>query len=106
MLIPSENSVCNRLARLPGMQKVVGSNSLGGQNFSHRKHFKSASIEHLMIVLLTLQCFQIPLVPKMFPVWDFVVGIFANINIIPRYIYETNVVKGLISNFKIKTCYF
>ena len=33
-------------------------------------------VEHL-IALLTLQCFQIPLTPRVFPVWDFVVGIFA-----------------------------
>ena len=33
-------------------------------------------VEHL-IALLTPQCFQIPLMPRMFPVWDFVVGIFA-----------------------------
>ena len=33
-------------------------------------------VEHL-IALLTPQCFQIPLTPRMFPVWDFVVGIFA-----------------------------
>ena len=33
-------------------------------------------VDHL-IALLTPQCFQIPLTPRMFPVWDFVVGIFA-----------------------------
>ena len=33
-------------------------------------------MEHL-IALLTPQCFQIPLTPRMFPIWDFVVGIFA-----------------------------
>ena len=33
-------------------------------------------VEHL-IALLTSQCFQIQLTPRMFPVWDFVVGIFA-----------------------------
>ena len=33
--------------------------------------------EEHMIALLTPQCFQIPLTPRMFPVWDFVVGIFA-----------------------------
>ena len=36
----------------------------------------SVGVEHL-IALLTPQCFQIPLTPRMFPVWDFVVGIFA-----------------------------
>ena len=30
-----------------------------------------------LITLLTPQCFQIPLTPTIFPVWDFVVGIFA-----------------------------
>ena len=30
----------------------------------------------LTIALLTPQCFQIPLTPRMFPVWVFVVGIF------------------------------
>ena len=33
-------------------------------------------VEHL-IALLTPQRFQIPLTPRMFPVWDFVVRIFA-----------------------------
>ena len=33
-------------------------------------------VEHL-IALLTSQCFQIPLTPRMFNVWDFVVGIIA-----------------------------
>ena len=33
-------------------------------------------VEHL-IALLTPQCFQIPLTPRMFPAWDFMVGIFA-----------------------------
>ena len=33
-------------------------------------------VEHL-ITLLTPKCFQTPLTPRMFPVWDFVVGIFA-----------------------------
>ena len=33
-------------------------------------------VEHL-IELLTSQYFQIPLMPRMFPVWDFVVGVFA-----------------------------
>ena len=33
-------------------------------------------VEHL-IVLLTPHCIQIPLMLRMFPVWDFVVGIFA-----------------------------
>ena len=32
--------------------------------------------EHL-IALLTPRCFQILLMPRMFPIWDFVVGIFA-----------------------------
>ena len=36
----------------------------------------SCFVEHL-ISLLTPQFFQIPLTPRMFPVWDFVVGIFA-----------------------------
>ena len=30
-----------------------------------------------VIALLTIQCFQIPLTPRMFPFWDFVVGIFV-----------------------------
>ena len=34
------------------------------------------SVEHL-ITLLTSHCFQIPLTPRMFPVWDFVVRVFA-----------------------------
>ena len=33
-------------------------------------------VEHL-IALQTPQCFQILLMPRMFPVWDFVVGILA-----------------------------
>ena len=33
-------------------------------------------VEHL-IALLTPQCFQFPLTPRMSPVYDFVVGIFA-----------------------------
>ena len=45
------------------------------------------SVEHL-IVLLTFQCFQIPLALRMFAIWDFVVGIFArkdmpNMNRVP-----------------------
>ena len=36
---------------------------------------EEVSVEHL-IALLT-QCFQTPLTPRMYPVWDFVVGIFA-----------------------------
>ena len=39
-------------------------------------HELDKCVEHL-IALLTPQCFQNPLTPKMFPVWDFVVGIFA-----------------------------
>ena len=34
------------------------------------------SVDHL-ITLLTLKYFSIPLIPGMFPVWDFVVEIFA-----------------------------
>ena len=34
------------------------------------------SVEHL-IAILTSQCFQIPLTPRMFPIWGFVGGIFA-----------------------------
>ena len=41
------------------------------------KHlYLSVGVEHL-IALLTPQFFQIPLTPRMFHVWDFVVGIFA-----------------------------
>ena len=35
-------------------------------------HF-SSSVQKL----LTFQCFQIPLAPRMFPIWDFVESIFA-----------------------------
>ena len=35
-------------------------------------------VEHL-IALLTPQCFQIPLTSRMFPAWDFVVGIIFNL---------------------------
>ena len=38
--------------------------------------FDSIGEEHL-IALLTPQSFQIPLTPRMFQVWDFVIGIFA-----------------------------
>ena len=31
---------------------------------------------------LFYQCFQIPLVPRIFPVWDFAVGIFTRIDIL------------------------
>ena len=34
------------------------------------------SVKHL-IALMTFQCFQILLMPRIFPFWDFVVGIFA-----------------------------
>ena len=43
---------------------------------SYALRHASVGVEHL-IALLTLQCFQIPLTPRMFPVWDFMVGIFA-----------------------------
>ena len=36
----------------------------------------NTSVEHL-IALLTSQCFQILLTPRIFSVWDYVVGIFA-----------------------------
>ena len=36
----------------------------------------TVGVEHL-IALLTPQFFQIPLTLRMFPVWDFVIGIFA-----------------------------
>ena len=36
----------------------------------------TSGVEQL-IILLTFQCFQILLTSKMFPVWDFVVGIFV-----------------------------
>ena len=43
----------------------------------HSKHFNTpVGVEHL-IALLTPQRFQIPLIPRMFPIWDFMVGIFA-----------------------------
>ena len=32
---------------------------------------------NICINACTSQCFQIPLAPRMIPVWDFVVGIFA-----------------------------
>ena len=41
-----------------------------------KSRIKTVGVEHL-IALLTPQRFQIPLTPRMFPVWDFVVGIFA-----------------------------
>ena len=44
----------------------------GGEEFLRL----SVGVEHL-IALLTPQCFQVLLMPRMFPVWDFVVGIFA-----------------------------
>ena len=42
----------------------------------HDLSLSPVGVEHL-IALLAPQCFQIPLTPRMFPVWDFVVGIFA-----------------------------
>ena len=44
------------------------------QNNSFR--LTPVGVEHL-IALLIPQCFQILLSPRMFPAWDFVVGIFA-----------------------------
>ena len=38
--------------------------------------FKPVGVEHL-IAFLTPQRFQIPLTPRMFPVWNFVVEIFV-----------------------------
>ena len=37
---------------------------------------KPVSVEHLLALLIP-QRFQFLLTPRMFPVWDFVVGIFA-----------------------------
>ena len=47
-----------------------------GQLISLGVNEKKVGVEHL-IALLTPQCFQILLTPRMFPVWNFVVGIFA-----------------------------
>ena len=43
---------------------------------SYALRHASVGVEHL-IALLTPQSFQVPLTPRMCPVWDFVVGIFA-----------------------------
>ena len=45
-------------------------------NLKNINIFYPVGMEHL-IALLTPQCFQIPLTPRMFSVWDFVAGIFA-----------------------------
>ena len=44
-------------------------------NYFYQSSFTS-NMEHL-IILVTSQRYKIMLTPRMFPVWDFVVGIFT-----------------------------
>ena len=53
-------------------QKKIYKFSANIVEINHIEH----GVEH-PIALLTPRCFRIPLTPRMFPVWDIVVGIFA-----------------------------
>ena len=78
----------NAPAFVPGVTQLFGvgtsSRSVKVSHFSPvdasyqaGKEAKEASRRGASEALLTPQCFQISLTPRMFPVWDYMVGIFA-----------------------------